>query len=261
MFNRQDLVKLIFDMKLMTKTAVELEYDINKMPLGQLTKATLLQGFDVLKQLDETIEKLNKEKAKAKQAALRDQCEQLSSAFYTVIPHAFGRQRPPVVSTSEQLATKVKMVETLAEIQIATKLMSEDTEGMHELDSNFAKLKCDMEVLDEKCDEFKMIEAYTSNTYETGNAFGYGAAQKAPAIDAVYKLTREGEDARFKTKAKLGNRKLLWHGSRITNYVGILSQGLRIAPPEAPCSGYRFGKGVYVPRLYLFGKVSNLLYL
>jgi poly [ADP-ribose] polymerase len=37
----------------------------------------------------------------------------------------------------------------------------------------------------------------------------------------------------------------LWHGSRLTNFVGILSQGLRIAPPEAPVTGYMFGKGVY----------------
>ena len=27
--------------------------------------------------------------------------------------------------------------------------------------------------------------------------------------------------------------------------MGILSQGLRIAPPEAPSTGYMFGKGVY----------------
>jgi poly [ADP-ribose] polymerase len=27
--------------------------------------------------------------------------------------------------------------------------------------------------------------------------------------------------------------------------VGILSQGIRIAPPEAPVTGYMFGKGVY----------------
>jgi hypothetical protein len=38
---------------------------------------------------------------------------------------------------------------------------------------------------------------------------------------------------------------LLWHGSRTTNYAGILSQGLRIAPPEAPVTGYMFGKGIY----------------
>lgn len=27
-------------------------------------------------------------------------------------------------------------------------------------------------------------------------------------------------------------------GSRLTNFVGIISQGLRIAPPEAPATGY-----------------------
>ena len=29
-----------------------------------------------------------------------------------------------------------------------------------------------------------------------------------------------------------GERMLLWHGSRTTNFAGILKQGLRIAPPE-----------------------------
>jgi len=28
-------------------------------------------------------------------------------------------------------------------------------------------------------------------------------------------------------KKEMGNRYLLWHGSRLTNYAGILSQGLR----------------------------------
>lgn len=40
--------------------------------------------------------------------------------------------------------------------------------------------------------------------------------------------------------------RLLWHGSRATNFGGILSQGLRIAPPEAPVNGYMFGKGIYL---------------
>jgi poly [ADP-ribose] polymerase len=38
---------------------------------------------------------------------------------------------------------------------------------------------------------------------------------------------------------------LLWHGSRLSNYVGILSEGLKIAPYEAPATGYMFGKGIY----------------
>ena len=45
---------------------------------------------------------------------------------------------------------------------------------------------------------------------------------------------REGESAKYKPFKELHNKMLLWHGSRTTNYGGILSQGLRIAPPEAP---------------------------
>lgn len=36
---------------------------------------------------------------------------------------------------------------------------------------------------------------------------------------------------------------LYLYSNRLTNFVGILSQGLRIAPPEAPSTGYMFGKG------------------
>lgn len=32
--------------------------------------------------------------------------------------------------------------------------------------------------------------------------------------------------------------------------MGILSQGLRIAPPEAPATGYMFGKGIYFADLF-----------
>ena len=59
-----------------------------------------------------------------------------------------------------------------------------------------------------------------------------------------FDLERDGEDRIFNPD-KLNNRKLLWHGSRFSNFVGILSQGMRIAPPEAPSTGYNFGKGVY----------------
>ena len=59
----------------------------------------------------------------------------------------------------------------------------------------------------------------------------------------VFKVNREVEANRF--KKEIGGINLLWHGSRMSNFVGILSQGLRIAPPEAPVTGYMFGKGIY----------------
>ena len=52
-------------------------------------------------------------------------------------------------------------------------------------------------------------------------------------------------DSKFNPENK-GNRILLFHGTRVQNILGILSQGLMIAPVEAPSSGYKYGKGIYL---------------
>lgn len=57
-------------------------------------------------------------------------------------------------------------------------------------------------------------------------------------VEDIFEVQREGETGRFDPWKANHNRQLLWHGSRLTNWVGILSQGLRIAPPEAPKTGY-----------------------
>jgi len=106
------------------------------------------------------------------------------------------------------------------------------------LDQYYRKLDCEISPVDKKSKEFKIMQDFIDNTKLT---------EKANIVEA-YTLDRKGEDKKFKD---LGYKMLLWHGSRITNFVGILSQGLRIAPPEAPASGYRFGKGCY------FADMSN----
>jgi hypothetical protein len=53
------------------------------------------------------------------------------------------------------------------------------------------------------------------------------------------------------------NKALLWHGSRNANYVGILSEGLKIAPPDAPVTGYMFGELKEI-KLSLYNRVSNI---
>lgn len=53
-------------------------------------------------------------------------------------------------------------------------------------------------------------------------------------VKNVFKIARHGESERFAAFKSLNNHMLLWHGSRTSNFAGILLQGLRIAPPEAP---------------------------
>jgi poly [ADP-ribose] polymerase len=56
-------------------------------------------------------------------------------------------------------------------------------------------------------------------------------------IEDIFEVEKEGEKESFND---VGNKMLLWHGSRLTNFAGIMSQGLRIAPPEAPVVSYLY---------------------
>ena len=103
----------------------------------------------------------------------------------------------------------------------------------------FLMFHLSLQVLPKDGEEFAMLVDYVHNTH------GATHTQYKLEVQEVFKIVREGEKKRYKPFSKLHNRMLLWHGSRTTNYVGILSQGLRIAPPEAPVTGYMFGKGVY----------------
>lgn len=116
--------------------------------------------------------------------------------------------------------------------------------------------------MDPKSVEYSELQGYLNNSrgathhlrykvsfvYHPISVMTENADLAFPQIANIFRIERKGENDRFDKaygSIKNKNRRLLWHGSRSTNYGGILSQGLRIAPPEAPVSGYMFGKGVY----------------
>lgn len=75
--------------------------DVKKMPLGKLSKQQIARGFEALEALE---------------AAMKNptgdgrSLEELSSCFYTVIPHNFGRSRPPPINSPEVLQAKKDML-------------------------------------------------------------------------------------------------------------------------------------------------------
>lgn len=232
----------------MTETMKEFEIDLKRMPLGKLSKAQIKAGYEVLKELAEVIN-----------SGTRGELADLSSEFYTKIPHDFGRRLPPVIDTAEKVKKKMEMLEALADMEIASKLLSQSDkeQQLHPLDSAYASLKTDLVPLDHNSEEFILCKDYVETTHAPTHS-----AYTLEVLD-VFKVSREGEVDRFAPSKSLGNRRLLWHGSRTTNFMGILSQGLRIAPPEAPATGYMFGKGVYFADLvsksanYCFTNPSN----
>ncbi|CAO2162429.1 unnamed protein product [Urochloa humidicola] len=237
-------ISLICNISMMKQQMVEIGYNADKLPLGKLSKSTILKGYDVLKRISNVISKAD-----------RKQLEQLTGEFYTVIPHDFGfrKMREFIIDTPQKLKAKLEMVEALGEIEIATKLLEDDSSDQDDpLYARYKQLHCDFAPLEADSEEYSMIKTYLMNTHAKTHS-GY-------TVDIVqaFKVCRHGETERFRKFARTGNRMLLWHGSRLSNWAGILSQGLRIAPPEAPVTGYMFGKGVYFADM--FSKSANYCY-
>ncbi|KAM8832738.1 poly [ADP-ribose] polymerase 1 [Spinachia spinachia] len=227
----QELIKMIFDVESMKKAMVEFEIDLQKMPLGKLSKRQIQSAYSLLTEVQQAVSDTQAE------AHILD----LSNRFYTLIPHDFGMKKPPLLNSLDYIQAKVQMLDNLLDIEVAYSLLrggAQDNES-DPIDINYEKLKTKIEVVDKTTEEAEIILQYVKNTHAaTHNTYTL-------EVQEIFKIVREGERQRFSPFEELHNRQLLWHGSRATNYAGIMSQGLRIAPPEAPVTGYMFGKGVY----------------
>lgn len=239
-----NFISLVCNISMMRQQMMEIGYNAEKLPLGKLSESTIMKGYEVLKRIADVIGQPN-----------RNLLEQLSSEFYTVIPHDFGfrKMREFVIDTPQKLKSKLEMVEALGEIELATELLKEDVEMQEDpLYTQYQRLHCELSPVQNSSDEFLMVEKYLKNTHAITHS------NYTVDIVQIFRVSREGEAERFRQFSNAKNRMLLWHGSRLTNWTGILSQGLRIAPPEAPVTGYMFGKGVYFADM--FSKSANYCY-
>ncbi|CAJ1051003.1 protein mono-ADP-ribosyltransferase PARP3 isoform X2 [Xyrichtys novacula] len=226
------LVELIFSNDMFKEAMECMNLDIKKMPLGKLSKVQIAKGFDVLEEIEAAMNRKT-----GKSAAL----EELSSKFYTIVPHNFGRNRPPAINDKEIVDQKKEMLMVLADIELAQTLKTETEKAQeemvetvpHPLDQDYNSLKCALTLMDQDTETFKIIEKYLKVTSENG--------YYKPKIINVWEVDREKERERFGQHESLENRRLLWHGTNIAVVAAILKSGLRIMPH----SGGRVGRGIY----------------
>ena len=261
----QSFMALISDISMMKEQMREIGFDAERMPLGKLQKRTILEAYKCLQQLSQilvpgaTISGGGGGASSAGAAMSggsmggggvaplhRGRIEELSNGFYSLIPHVSSfadgsgtRARLPWIDTPAKLKEKIEMVEALGNIELAQRVISTGKGSgfdVHPIDAKYNSLGTRLTPIDKGGATHAMLAEYIANTHAaTHNTYSIELVQ-------AFEVQRDGEAAAFKD---VGNRQLLWHGSRLTNWCGILSTGLRIAPPEAPVTGYMFGKGVY----------------
>ncbi|CAM4698325.1 protein mono-ADP-ribosyltransferase PARP3 isoform X1 [Lepidochelys kempii] len=230
----QELVSLIFSNDMFKEAMQTMNIDVKKMPLGKLSKQQIAKGFEALEAIEMALQE---------QPLPGKQLEELSSRFYTIIPHSFGRSRPPTINKQEIVQAKKDMLLVLADIELAQSLQAqkekeeeevkvEVEEVPHPLDKDYELLKCELTLVDPASEDYQVIQTYVEKT---------GSSHRKVKILNIWKVKREGEGERMKAHDHLENRRLLWHGTNVAVVAAILKSGLRIMPH----SGGRVGKGLY----------------
>lgn len=137
----QDLISFIFNPNNFLEALASMSYDVNKLPLGKLSIRTLKSGFSVLKELSELIADPTSAQAKY-DIPYGAAVEYLTNRYYTLIPHVFGRNRPPILGSDAQIKKEVELLEALTDMDVANEIMTEskDADQIHELDRQFKGL-------------------------------------------------------------------------------------------------------------------------
>jgi hypothetical protein len=241
---------------------------------------------------------------------LRSRAPGLSDFRFPIFAFRFSRFLVfhfPFFRARAQVREKTELVAALLDLEIAMSIVKGgDAGGAAQVDAHYAALRTDITPVEKGDEMYTLLASYLENTHaKTHSSYNM-------QLQDVFAVSHHGAEEKFRPWAADKNRKLLWHGSRLSNWVtppprprisgrafasrpcgrvfgfpsvhvfsilprvdvfsllprvdvclagagygfckassqvatfpqaGILKEGLLIAPPSAPVTGYMFGKG------------------
>ncbi len=217
----QDLVSYLYDeatTALTTTVQAKITANGIETPLGVLTIGQVEKGDKVIEQAWKVFKTYEKSSG-AKKTKLHDDLTDLSGEFYTFIPHRIGRSRSAaqqsVIDTLAEFQAKMETLQLMKDMLQVDGDAGDSVLFDPEIDKKYKALTCDMKPIDHKSTQFKEWKDYVE---------GSQVKTKHIKVKNVFEIARAEERKRF--DKKVGNEKMLFHGSRIKNWVGILSRGI-----------------------------------
>jgi poly [ADP-ribose] polymerase len=112
------------------------------------------------------------------------------------------------------------------------------TKNSAEVDNKYKALRCQVSYVEPDDGTFRTIKDHVLENQ---------VKSRDIEVLNVYGIKREAETSRF--TSHLHNQKLLFHGSKISNWVGLLSRGMLMPKSVTALGGKRTGIFIYC---YLF---------
>lgn len=202
-------------------------------PLGPVTKEQIQNARDALDVL----------KSFVKRQIIDDSLQDVRDAnnmYYSLIPHPFGHK----ITKTDWILGDKKLIEEydlLDQLDSAVKMGSALNKNASQ---RLNALGIEIEELKRSDTNFKRLEAYVANSKASNHR---GSDVWHWKVKNIYTIKIPNERKLYDhTKAKLGNEKELFHGSRNCNILSILKNGLIIPPYNAGhVTGRMFGNGIY----------------
>lgn len=216
-----NLMQRLFDVTKVDNSMVGCALDFSEMPLGKISTKQMKMAMSTLQNIEKLIQT----------NGTVHELRAATNQFYTLIPHAFGINCPPAIDTIEAVTAKSQMLENFLSMEMINDFLGGANDvAMHPLDMCYCKLNATIEPLAKDSENFRQLCEIVQNSY------GVNAGPKVLDIFRVQRHAEVDHD-NCHINWKLKNHQLLWHGSRVLNFANILSNGLKIGPPEALATG------------------------
>jgi poly [ADP-ribose] polymerase len=209
----QRLVRYIYDeatSALTSTIAARITAHGIETPLGILTVGQIEKGEKILGELYDIF------KGKARNRT--QELERLTGEFYTAIPHRIGRTRAAVATAVidsldalEQKQSTLQLMKDMLQVNGESGSVLFDAK----IDAEYEALQCEVGYIDPASPQYReLADHVVRSQVKTRNI----------KVKNIFTLKRPAEWQEF--TEDIGNQKLLFHGSRVQNWVGILSRGI-----------------------------------
>ncbi|KAJ8599603.1 hypothetical protein CTAYLR_004664 [Chrysophaeum taylorii] len=218
-----------------SKTTLERELarrniDLARFPLGELAPETIAAAYGALAAASDELERRRGGAETTEVDRMRSEAiiNKATDDFLAAVPHVVDKraQHALRLDSRDVVTEKIALVADLQLAMDGPRL--DERNGPAE---SYAALDCSLQPVPSEDPEYGIVDAYLRRGLPTAR------------VATLFRTARPSEH--LFDHADDPNRYLLWHGSPLSNWAGILKNGLRVAPPEAPASGYLFDKGIY----------------
>ena len=252
----------------------------NKYSMMYYSKETLNKAFNILNEIGINIAKIKSLTDKKKKITINEgmlsneqsefnvthkeiaECNKniltLTNKYYELIPLSRGcdHSLTEPIYKEELLNEEINTIRSFTYIEQTLKMFIAATYNINTInpiDYIINVIGCTIERLPQKSKEKEigyseqdLLYQYIDKTStKVQRNFYYGNNNTNYKVKNIYKITSSINDKKFNPNNK-DNKVLLFHGTKVQNIIGILSQGLKIAPIEATTTGNKYGKGIYL---------------